>query len=455
MRVNLTQMHSSGRAFGPDKYYVTGGIPGEEVEITKERGKGFRCGHVTQVLSPSPLRTAPFCLHAELCGGCPWQHITYEGQLRYKREILEAALLKYQISLPPEGIPEVTPSPLQTGYRNKTEYTFSAEGSRMGFHPIDKPYEVFDCRTCFLQPPVAHQTALQIKELAINHSIPFYNYSQRSGLLRNLLLRHSSNGLCAVCGFTSHANDTIKPFMEALQKACPQVTSWYYSVWEGRPDQKFYDPEFFYCGGTEYLEETVTLADKSGKDIRLNFRVSPQAFYQPNPLQAVNLYQYIASQMAPSDGLVYDLYTGIGTIVSVLAAGHPDNDGFVAIEGNAKAIADARFNATLNGLSQIVFLTGDILQTFTPAFTVRYPQPSLIVLDPPRSGTLTEIKKAIIAAQPQQIIYVSCNPVSLAWDLKQLCEGGYRIDTIRPFDMFPQTQHVETVVSLLNVNSLS
>ncbi len=449
MRVTLSHMHSSGRACSTDKYYVTGGIPTEEVEITKCRGKGFRCGELTQVLRPSALRRVPFCPHANQCGGCPWQHITYSGQLRFKKEILETALQKYDIPLPAAGIPDVTPGPLEQGYRNKTEYTFEADGLRMGYHPIDKPYDVFDCEACFLQPPVVHSTALQIKALALEHRLPFYRYATRSGLLRNLLMRHGADGLCAVCGFTSRNEEVILPFMKTLRQACPQVTSWYYSVWEGRPDQTFYDPQFYYVAGQRYSEERIPINETTPP---LRFRVSPQAFYQPNPQQAVAMYHYIASQTSDCPGgLVYDLYTGIGTIASVLATCHPSCR-YVAIEGNAQAIEDARFNARQNGLPQIEFLTGDILQTFTPEFTARYPQPSLIVLDPPRSGTLTEIKKSMIAAAPRQIIYVSCNPVSLAWDLKQLCAGGYAVDSIRPFDMFPQTQHVETVVSLLKIS---
>lgn len=435
-------MHPGGRAFSPDKIYVSGGIPGEEVEIIKERRKGFRCGRVTNVLIPSPYRILPFCPHAQECGGCPWQHISYEGQLLWKKEILLGALQKYAIPLPPEGIPDVLPSPLLKGYRNKAEYTFEAgtpgmQENVMGFHNAEDRNRVFDCRECSLVPEDLHRFALQVKKTALEQNIPFSHYASRTGLLRNVLLRCTTKGdLCVVPGFSRCETGVIEPFMEALSTSCPGVTSWYYCT----------DSVFFHFAGDTYMHETSQ---------GLDFLISPAAFYQPNPLQANRLYgtvlemannvlttdRNVISQTAP----IFDLYTGIGTMACMLAALDKERH-VTGIEGNAAAVGDAVKNASRNGLKNVDFITGDILETFTTGFVSGYEQPALIVLDPPRSGTLTEIKKATIASQTRHIIYVSCNPVSLAWDLKQLCEGGYVVKEIRPLDMFPYTQHVETIV---------
>ncbi|HPS24238.1 MAG TPA: 23S rRNA (uracil(1939)-C(5))-methyltransferase RlmD [Bacteroidales bacterium] len=435
-------MHPGGRAFSPDKVYVSGGIPGEEVEIVKERRKGFRCGRVTKVLAPSPYRTLPFCPHAEECGGCPWQHISYEGQLLWKKEILLGALRKYEIPLPPGGVPDVLPSPLIKGYRNKAEYTFEAGTPGMqehivGFHSTEDRNNVFDCRECSLLPENMHKLALQVKKIALEHNIPFYQYAGRTGLLRNVLLRCTTEGdLCVVPGFSRRETGIIEPFMKALGASCPGVTSWYYCA----------DQVFYYFSGDTYLHET---------SLGFEFFISPAAFYQPNPRQANRLYGTVL-EMAnkalatdrnsiPPAAPIFDLYTGIGTIACMLAGMDKDRP-VTGIEGNATAVGDAVKNASRNGLRNVYFITGDILETYTAGFVAGYSQPALVVLDPPRSGTLTEIKKAIIASQTQYIIYVSCNPVSLAWDLKQLCEGGYAVKEIRPLDMFPHTQHVETVV---------
>lgn len=439
MEITLTDIHAGGRAVSPEKIYVSQAIPGETVEVVKERQSGWRLGRLVRVINPSSDRVTPFCPHAAECGGCPWQHMAYSAQLHWKARILEQALAKYDIHVP--SIPPVLPSPLLQGYRNKTEYTFEAEGQKMGYHLDGDRQRVFDCTQCALMAPQIHPLALAIKEKALEQGIPFYRYANRSGLLRNLLVRTTTTGQIGVTlGFTRNDTSLILPFIDVLQSTFPSVTSWFYSVWEGLPDQTYYDPTYYHVAGAAYLEET---ACPSG----LRFLVSPSAFYQPNPLQSVALYNQIVT-WAQAPSFVIDLYTGIGTILSALASAYPDpHSTFLGIEGNAHAIDDARLNATRNQLP-LLFQVGDILRTFTLDFVASHPQPDLIVLDPPRSGTLTEIKKAILAARPRQLIYVSCNPVSLAWDLKQLCAGGYQVAALQPFDMFPHTQHVETVVSL-------
>jgi 23S rRNA (uracil1939-C5)-methyltransferase len=441
--VELTHFHSGGRACSREKIYVSGGIPGERVEIVSQRGKGFRSGSTVNILRASGDRTVPFCAHAGICGGCPWQHIRYEAQLVWKRDILKRALDKYAIPIPPEGLPETIPSPLQRGYRNRVEYTFEAgkNGKKniMGFHQPGDLSSVFDCRECFLLPEGMHSLALEIRETALEKEIPFYRFEDRTGLLRNLTLRCTTTGdLAVIAGFTRYDPDTILPFFETLASRFSDVTSWAYTVWDPNSKGRYYEPSFHHYTGKKYLEE------RSGT---LRFQYGLSSFYQPNPLQATRIFDHILKQaecFITETNPVYDLYTGVGTIALTLARKF-EKTRMTGIEGNPGAVRNAINNASLNNVPRSRFIEGDILRTFTPSFIANNGNPSLILLDPPRSGTLTEIKKTILSAQPSGIIYLSCNPVSLAWDLKQLTENGYRLTTVRPFDMFPHTHHVETL----------
>ncbi|MCL2098376.1 MAG: 23S rRNA (uracil(1939)-C(5))-methyltransferase RlmD [Bacteroidales bacterium] len=426
--IQLYGIHSSGRAVGSTgtgRIYADGGMPGETVDLeTDRRQRGFRYGKTLNVVELSPQRVQPFCKHCGICGGCLWQYYSYEAQLHWKREILLNALQKYEIITP--EIPTVRPSPLLQGYRNKSEYTFAAP-DKLGFHEIERRDAVCNIEACFLQPETVQQTAAVIKRAAIEQGLPFYDYFTRQGLLRSLQFRTTTTGQLLVWLVCSVDDNRIMPFLRYLQQLLPDVNSWYYSIDRGEP---------VYVAGEQYLTE---------HSANLIFRYKASSFYQPNPLQAENLCAQVR-EYAALEGreLVYDLYTGIGTLACHVAH---DAREVIGIEGNASAIEDAQHNAQANNLTNTRFLVGDILHTFKRDFVAAYGSPDVIILDPPRSGTLIEIKKTILWAAPQKIVYVSCNPVSLAFDLKQLCEG-YRVAAIQPFDMFPHTHHVETVALL-------
>lgn len=498
-RARFTHFHSAGRAAGiaetiphpsfstnaespdfqtpspstevpsPKQIYADNAIPGEVALVAlSRRQRGFRLAVVDRLLTPSPDRVSPFCPHAEVCGGCNWQHLAYPAQLHWKRDTLVNALAKYGIETP--QVPEVVPSPLLQGYRNKSEYAFSTgKVPRFGFHPKEDPAQIFACESCFLQPPHVHLLAQQVFNIAQTEEY------HPADTLRSLQIRTTTMGetFCMLCFYTdappSKATQSIIRFLTHLQQAIPQVSGWFYTIAKCTETSRPFYPNFIHFGGTTHLEERID---------DMHFRYSPQAFFQPNPLQATALYRYIArhAQLTGAE-TVYDLYTGVGTIACTLAR-HAKQ--VIGIEGNPSAIHDARLNATLNNLHNTHFITGDILETFTPSFVDSHPKAHLIILDPPRSGTLTEIKKALLYASPHRIIYVSCNPVSLAWDLKQLCGGvggnnnnngcsndnsnnsggdnngngnngngnGYRVTALQPFDMFPHTHHVETVCVL-------
>ena len=435
---HFTHMHSGGLAAGvvgtedaalPKQIYADNAIPGEEalVEMLR-RQRGFRQGVVRELVSPSPSRVVPFCPHSNICGGCNWQHIDYPTQLYWKQQILVDALSKYEIVTP--LVPNVIPSPLQQGYRNKSEYAFSSLPEPVfGFHSKDDRSQVFACQTCSLQAPYVHRIAQKIFGLALEMQIPFYQYFDRSGLLKALQIRTTTLGetLCILIFSEEPAKESIHGFFTRLRQEAPTVTGWFYQ----------FNQNCIHVGGAEKLTETID---------ELNFRYSPQSFFQPNPLQAAALYRQVKEYAALTGSeTVYDLYTGIGSIACYVAK---EAKQVFGIEGNATAIMDANDNAKLNNLNNTQFITGDILETYRPDFIDSHPQADVIILDPPRSGTLIEIKKVILYAAPQKIIYVSCNPVSLAWDLKQLCAGGYHVTAIQPFDMFPHTHHVETVCLL-------
>jgi 23S rRNA (uracil1939-C5)-methyltransferase len=400
-------------------------MPGETVDLeTDRRQRGFRYGKVLNIVERSPQRVQPFCKHCGICGGCLWQYYSYEAQLQWKREILLNALQKYEINVP--EVPTVAPSPLLQGYRNKSEYTFAAPDA-LGFHEIERRDAVCNIEECFLQPETVQQTAVAVKIAAKEQGLPFYDYFTRQGLLRSLQLRTTAAGQLLAWLVCAVDDNRILPFLQYLQQLLPDVSSWFYSIDRGEP---------VCVAGEQYLTE------HSGD---LIFRYGASAFFQPNPLQAENLCAQVRS-FAALEGheLAYDLYTGIGALACHIAR---DARRVIGIEGNASAIADAQHNASANHIANTCFLTGDILHTFKDDFIAAHGRPDIVILDPPRSGTLIEIKKTILRTAPQKVVYVSCNPVSLAFDLKQLCEG-YRVAAIQPFDLFPHTHHVETVALL-------
>ncbi|MDR1055137.1 MAG: 23S rRNA (uracil(1939)-C(5))-methyltransferase RlmD [Prevotellaceae bacterium] len=441
--VKVIGMHSAGKAivaYKARRIYVDNAIPCELVDIkVAKRQKGYVKGEVECVVKASENRANPFCKHFGQCGGCNWQHINYNYQLELKRLILQNALQKYDIACPSIPLPEA--SPQQLYYRNKTEYAFSVDNygnELLGFHLPERSDCVLDIEECYLQPEPSRKIYNAAKQVARELGYSFYNYADNSGMLRSLTVRTATIGETGVIVGFAHCNynDRVK-YLTALQTAVPEINSLYYAIFD-KPDLKYTD--------IPYIHFPKTATHLSEKTNNLLFKISPKAFYQPNPLQAKNLYRQVLEYGNFKGGeQVVDLYTGIGTIACYIA---PKVGSVLGIEGSSEAIDDAQLNARINNIANAGFITGDILETFTRSFLEDFGKIDVIILDPPRSGTLIEIKKTILAATPSKIIYVSCNPVSLAFDLKQLCENHYQVTAIQPFDMFPHTHHVETVVLL-------
>lgn len=452
--IELNSLHSTGRCqgyIGNRRIYVDLGIPCEIIDTGKVRHEGdyFR-GTVIGVKNPHPGRTDPFCKHFGLCGGCNWQHISYPEQLKWKKQLLSDALDKYGIRHPELPLPVA--SPQCTHYRYRLDYSFSTrrwyhegegkvEHSRdrlaLGFHPVDLPHKVLDIEECYLQDAPGRKIYEKVKEVTLKNEIPYFDPKEKQGLLRSLSIRINRKGEAqVVLGMNEYQPETAKFILSDLQQQVPEAVSLWFShlvqTSESWVDEVYYP----FSSTTEYLFEEAN---------GIRFRISPGSFYQPNPAQAERIFAEIVS-IAALEGreTIYDLYSGIGTIGLNLAANAAT---VIGIEGSESAVEDARWNATAYGLTNCQFIHGDVLRTFTPEFVEKHGFPDVVVLDPPRSGTLIEIKKTILSSAPKKIIYLSCNPLSLAFDLKMLTER-YRITYIQPFDQFPHTHHLETLVML-------
>jgi len=452
--LTLAGIHSSGRSRGIDGHkniYLDWGIPGETVTYTLERRKqGFQAGKTVTILEASPYRKIPFCAHYSTCGGCPWQHIGYSHQLELKQQILTNAFEKYGITHP--SLPPVMASPETLYYRHRMEYSFSSSALRenhekgprkpgLGFHPAGEPGKVNAIHTCYLQADPCRDICNFTENMAREEGMDFYDHERKEGFLRSISLRVNSIGQVMIVVGLAHDNPHQREvLLYRIKKAFPQIVSLNYTIHLSADHSQLQGNIIPFGGTVPYLEETIA---------GIRFRMHASSFFQPNVRQAENIF-IMARDWADLKGneKVYDLYTGVGTLALFLSghAGH-----VTGIEGSPYAIADATENARLNNIHNAEFLCGDILGTFKTAFVDKHGKPDLIVLDPPRSGTLIEIKKTINASGAKNVLYLSCNPVSLAFDLKQLSEA-YTIRRIQPFDMLPHTHHLETLVLLEKIS---
>ncbi len=446
-------MHPDGRAWGffsGRKVYLPDAIPGETADVEVVYGKeAFLEGIIKQLVHPHPQRVAPFCPHAGTCGGCSWQHISYSGQLQLKKQLLAEVLMRRE--LPLDKLQDVIPSEPHQFYRNRLEFSFSnlrwfdeSEGRiddpkdrlAVGFNARGLYGRVIDIKQCYLANPAFVDIAQRIKQSVIDEGISFFDFKTGEGKLRSLELRTTSLGqIQALVGFAENPLEKEMRWLQTLVKEISNIQSWYYLVWN-HPFRADFPVEIEHVRGDAFLYENYN---------GLTFRYSASGFSQANLFLAPILFQFVSNQAAVEPGMhVYDLYCGNGVIGIHLAARGAIVTG---IEAHAAAIDDARENARINGLNQCEFIQGDVLSTFNPDFIQTHGKPDILILDPPRSGTLKEILKNIIYSGVPLVIYVSCNPMALARDLQMLMPY-YFIDAIQPFDMFPHTPHIETVVVL-------
>lgn len=433
--------------------FVPFGAPGDHVDIklTKKK-KNYAEGRITAFRKLSDLRTEPPCRHFTVCGGCRWQHLPYEYQLKYKRQQVFDALTRIaKIDLP--EIPETLGSKQIWEYRNKMEYTFSnhswltfeqlASGEEFtdrdaaGFHIPGSFDKVLDIERCYLQDDVSNRMRRHIKEYGKTHGLPFYDLKAQSGFLRTMMVRIASTGeIMVVLVVGEDRPDELKALLEDFLKTFPEVTSLMYVV-NTKVNDTIGDQTVHLFAGKEYIEEEME---------GLRFRVGPKSFYQTNSRQAYELYKVVRDfARLTGNELVYDLYTGTGTIANFVSRRARK---VVGIEYVPEAIEDAKVNSACNGIDNTVFFAGDMKDVLNDEFIAEHGHPDVMIVDPPRAGMHGDVVDTILRAEPPVIVYVSCNPATQARDLA-LLDCKYRVEAVQPVDMFPHTQHVENVVRLI------
>lgn len=432
--------------------FIPYGAPGDVVNIKLDKKKrSYAEAHIVDMVKPSPDRVTPACEHFGVCGGCKWQHIPYESQLRYKRDQVVDALTR----IAKVEIPEVNPtlgSKETFCYRNKLEYTFSckcwitfedlrsgreiADRNALGFHIPGAFDKVLDIKKCWLQDDLSNRIRLFVRQYALAKGYEFYDIKAQQGLMRTLMVRIASTGeVMLIVVFARPEQEKIDDLMGAIAAEFPEITSLLYVV-NQKVNDTIADQEVITYRGRDYINEEME---------GLQFRIGPKSFYQTNSLQAYELYK-VARRMAclKPDDLVYDLYTGTGTIANFVAR---QVKKVVGIEYVPEAIADAKLNSEVNGIDNTIFFAGDMKDVLTDGFIEEHGRPDVMIIDPPRAGMHEDVVNVILNARPERIVYVSCNPATQARDLA-LMDSLYRVEEVQPVDMFPHTHHVENVVRM-------
>ena len=433
--------------------------PGDivDVQVTRKRSS-FLEGRVVRFHHQSDMRTKPACNHYGLCGGCKWQHISYDHQTKFKEQQVIDHFQRIG-KVPVDEFLPIIASEKQYFYRNKLEFTFTDrrwlttldtpanEGGPMntkglGFHLPGMFNKVLDIDKCHLQQDPSNAIRLAVKNFAVEHDIPFYNLHTGEGLLRNLLIRTSTTGDLMVIVVFKYDDLNKTELLDYITDTFPEVTSLMYVINE-KVNDIITDLEVELYKGQPFIMEQME-APVPGQPA-LNFKVGPISFYQTNPVQAQKLYQ-AAFNFAGFTGseLVYDLYTGTGTIASFIARSVKN---VIGIEYVEQAILDARINAELNGIDNITFVSGDMARVLDRDFIKKHGKPDVVITDPPRAGMHDRVIYQLLEMEPEKIIYISCNPATQARDIALLAKK-YRAVKAQPVDMFPQTHHVENVVLL-------
>lgn len=457
--VEITDVAAEGNALAriaEKVVFIPFGAPGDVADVKIDRSrKSYSEGHILRLVRPSDLRVEPRCAHFGVCGGCRWQHLPYDFQLRCKQQQVKDALERIaKVELP--EISDILGSEEIWAYRNKMEYTFSnkkwltfdqlrsgeefPDRDAAGFHIPGAFDKVLDIEACHLQDDFGNRLRLFIKEYGKKNGLPFYDLRAQEGLLRTLMIRIASTGqIMAVMVFGKDEPETITALLDAVKKEFPEITSLQYVV-NTKLNDTIADQDVVLYSGAPYIEEEME---------GLRFRVGPKSFYQTNSRQAYQLYK-VAREFAALTGneLVYDLYTGTGTIANFVASRARK---VIGIEYVEDAIKDALINSEANGIRNTEFFAGDMKDVLTDAFVEAHGRPEVMIVDPPRAGMHGDVVNVILNAAPERIVYVSCNPATQARDLA-LLDGEYKVEAVQPVDMFPHTHHVENVVKLVRRN---
>jgi 23S rRNA (uracil1939-C5)-methyltransferase len=431
--------------------FIDKAVPGDLVDVELlRRKKKFYEGKIHNLVKPSEYRSEPFCDHFGVCGGCKWQHLNYEAQLQFKQKSVSDALQRLG-KVDVSEMEAILGSAESRYYRNKLEYTFSdkrwltdgdmrldetMEMNALGYHIPGRFDKILDIEHCYLQADPSNEIRNKVRDYALKAGISFYNLKSHEGALRNLIIRTSSTGELMVIVVFAYADELqIEGMMKFLASEFPGINSLLYIINHKKNDTIF-DQEIHTYEGADHIFENMN---------GLKFKIGPKSFYQTNSAQAFELYK-IARDFADfkGDELVYDLYTGAGTIANFIA-GKVKN--VIGIEYVPTAIEDAKINSEINGIKNTEFFAGDMKDILNDDFISKHGKPDVIITDPPRAGMHPDVIKRLLEMEAEKIVYVSCNAATQARDI-ELLNSKYVVGRIKPVDMFPHTQHVENVVLL-------
>ncbi len=454
--VEITDIAAEGKAIAKVDnmvVFIPYVVPGDviDLQLTRKKNK-YAEGKAVRIEKYSDKRAEAFCEHFGICGGCKWQILPYEEQLKYKQQQVEDNLTRIgKIDLP--DVMPILGSEKTVFYRNKLEFTFSNKKwltleqiqsgetfdnmNAVGFHIPGMFDKVLDINKCWLQDDISNQIRNFIREYSYEKGYSFFDLRNRGGLLRNMFVRTSTTGeLMVIVVFYDNMRVEREDLLDAVANKFPQITSLLYIINE-KANNTITDQTVLTWKGSDSIFEEME---------GLKFKIGPKSFYQTNSEQAYNLYK-ITRDFAGLTGneLVYDLYTGTGTIANFVAR---QAKKVVGIEYVEDAIEDAIFNSENNGIGNTLFYAGDMKDILTQDFINEHGKPDVIITDPPRAGMHNDVIDAILFAEPERIVYVSCNPATQARDLS-LLDVKYKVEKIQPVDMFPHTHHVENVVLLV------
>ncbi|MGZ3866327.1 MAG: 23S rRNA (uracil(1939)-C(5))-methyltransferase RlmD [Bacteroidia bacterium] len=432
--------------------FVEGAVPGDVCDLyVYKKKKSFSFAKVTKLKRPSQHRTEPVCSYFGICGGCKWQNLAYESQLVFKqKQVTEAfrRLAKVEVgeTQPILGCKEVY------FYRNKLDFGFSNKKwltveqiqseekidnrNGLGFHISGAFDKVLDVEECHLQSDLSNQIKNEVRSFSLKNGFEFFDIRVQTGLMRSLIIRTSSTGeVMVIFSFFRNEEEKIDLILNHVKNLFPQITSLVYVI-NPKGNDTIYDLEIHCFHGKPFMYEEME---------GLKFKVGPKSFFQTNSKQAYELYK-VTREFANLQGneMVYDLYTGTGTIAQFVAN---KTRKIIGVESVPSAIEDAKENAKLNNITNAEFFAGDMRDVFTDDFIAQHGTPDVIITDPPRAGMDERVTRKILEIAPQRIVYVSCNPASQARDVAILSEK-YKVVKMRAVDMFPQTLHIENVALL-------
>ncbi|MEA4916151.1 23S rRNA (uracil(1939)-C(5))-methyltransferase RlmD [Proteiniphilum sp.] len=451
----ITDVAAEGKAIAKvdgRAVFIPFAVPGDVVDIQLTRKKNsFAEGRVIRFEKYSEDRTEPFCIHFGVCGGCKWQMLPYEGQLKHKQQQVIDNLERIgKVDLP--GVNSILGAPDTIFYRNKLEFTFSNKKwlteaqissseafdnmNALGFHIPGMFDKVLDIDKCWLQDDLSNQIRNAVREFCLENGYSFFDLRDQTGLMRTLIIRNSSIGeWMVIVVFYDEDREKREKLMSYIAEKFPQITSLLYIV-NQKANDTITDQEVITWRGRDHIYEEME---------GLKFKIGPKSFFQTNSKQAYNLYKVVRDfAQLTGEETVYDLYTGTGSIANFVARNAKK---VIGIEYVPEAIYDAHENSRLNGIDNTIFFAGDMKDVLTADFIAEHGRPDVIITDPPRAGMHDDVIDTILLAVPQHIVYVSCNPATQARDLS-LLDIRYKVTRVQSVDMFPHTHHVENVLLL-------